>query len=96
MVSRAIVSGKDLTDQKAADFLQINLRETLGIMREINDNVRAAGRPFLIASGTLEEELPNGRVREVRILTMPPTLAKWVRDAERNTDALESARGGQG
>ena len=92
MVSRATVSGKDLTDQKAADFLQLNLRETLGIMREINDNVRAAGRPFLIASGTLEEELPNGRVREVRILTMPPTLAKWVRDAERNTDALESAR----
>jgi hypothetical protein len=89
VVARAAISGKDLTDQMAADFLQVSLRETVGILREANDLARAADRPILISTNTVEEELPSGRTRERRLYTMPTTLAKMVRNAER-ADALES------
>jgi hypothetical protein len=74
----------------AADFVQLTLRETFGIQRELNEEARINERPTLIATTSVDELLPNGRTREKRVFTMPLQIAKLVREAERSVDAAEA------
>ena len=83
VVARGVLAGKDVTDQMAADFVQLNGRETGAILREINEAAKSAGRRGLIKFDTVSEATPNGRLREKRTLTMSEDLASMVRMAER-------------
>jgi len=83
IVARGVLTGKELTDQQAADFIQLSGRETLGILRELNDAAKDANRPTPLIVVPVTEELPNGRVREKRAITMSPPIAQMVRAAER-------------
>jgi hypothetical protein len=89
VVARATLAGKDLGNQEAADFLQLSVRETSAIAREINEAATTAGRPQIIIFEQVMEELPSGRTREKRILMMMAHLARMVRTAEAAVDALE-------
>lgn len=40
VVARAANAGKDLTDQMAADFIELTVREMYGLQREINEAAR--------------------------------------------------------
>jgi hypothetical protein len=91
VVARAVMAGKELTEQQAADFIQLSGRETLGILREVNDNAKDANRPGPIVTLTVTEELPNGKTREKRCLTMSPVHARMVRAAERELHMDESS-----
>jgi hypothetical protein len=89
LVARAALAGKTLTQQQAADFLQLNVRETTAIVREINEAVAQEKRSPLLALTASSEVLPNGRTRDVVALTMLLPHARMVRAAEAAVDARE-------
>jgi hypothetical protein len=89
VVARATVAGKTLTEQQTADFLQLNVRETTAIVREVNEAVTNERRPPLLSLTVSSEVLPNGRHREVRAITMLLQHARMVRAAEEAVNALE-------
>ncbi|MEJ7582490.1 MAG: hypothetical protein WKF43_00090 [Acidimicrobiales bacterium] len=98
LVARSVLAGKQLTDEEAAARTELVLREVLGIAREVNDVARIGGRPVLITTPTVSETLPNGRIREKRVLGMTSEVAELVRAAERTERAasprpLEGADG---
>jgi hypothetical protein len=90
IAARAAAAGKQLRDQEAADFIQLNVREMVGIIREVNEAANAANRPPLLSTSTINEELPNGRLREQRVIVMAPVNARLFRSAERSADNVES------
>ena len=82
-VARATGAGKQIPQRTAADMIQLTERELLGIMREINELCSQQSRSAILMNAAANETLPNGRVRETRVFTMPDDLAEWVRDAEK-------------
>ncbi len=89
VVARASLAGKQVTDQIAADFMQIGITEALKVLREMNVSLRRAQRMQLVEVDVLSEPLPSGRMREKRFLTMKPKIARMVRAAEQAEEALE-------
>ena len=81
VVARGVLTSKEVTDQAAADFVQLSTRETAGVMRELNEAASTANRVQVVVTGIVTEALPNGRLREKRVLTMPTDLAELVRTA---------------
>lgn len=84
VVSRGVLSSGKIADQEAADAIEITNREVLGIVRELNEAANELARPAIIHSRMETDVLPNGRMIERRVLSMPPELAIYIRDAERN------------
>ena len=82
-VGRATLEGKDLPDADAARQLQLTVRETLGIMNDLNATIRSANRPPLISTRGVSERLPNGRITEKRVFVMDLEVAEMVTEAER-------------
>jgi predicted ATP-dependent protease len=90
VVARATLANRDLTEHDAATNLQLSGRETMGIMRELNDQARDASRPPLISTRQVSETLPNGRSKEKRVLSTTEELARWLRAAERAEGMLDA------
>jgi hypothetical protein len=82
-VARSSNAGTTLSDHQIAESIEIPQRELLGIVRELNERAQAASRHPLILVQQDTEQLPNGRIREQRILSMDTELASLVREAER-------------
>jgi hypothetical protein len=82
-VARAAVDGGELDAAEAARKLQLTIRETIGIMTEMNGVTRDADRPVLISTRIVAERLPNGRFADKRMLQMDPDVAALVREAEK-------------
>lgn len=83
-VARAALEGVDLSDVEVARKLQLTVRETSGILNELNSSTREANRPVLITMRTVTERLPNGRTTDKRVLQMEPDVAELVTAAERD------------
>lgn len=83
VAARAQIADKQLTQQGAADAVQLTQREVNGIMRELNEMARDRGRPPVLVHQEIKKELPNGRVRTVSGIATSAELAVMVRDAER-------------
>jgi hypothetical protein len=81
-VARAAADGSDLDAAEAARKIQLTVRESLGIMNELNVISRDENRPVLITVRMVADRLPNGRVTEKRVLNMEPEVAELVRAAE--------------
>jgi hypothetical protein len=81
-VARAAVDGRELIDADAARKIQMTVRETAGIMNELNILTRDSNRPALINVRVASERQPNGRVTERRVLQMDADVADFVRAAE--------------
>jgi len=81
-VARAVADEGELADADAARRIQMTVRETTGIMNELNTTTRATSRPQLISVSVVSERRPNGRVTERRVLQMDPDVAELVRAAE--------------
>lgn len=82
-VARATMAQRELDELDAARMIELSPRETLGIMRELNDLARAAERPQLIVRRTIPEVLPGGSTSERRLLTMAEDVAALIEEAER-------------
>jgi hypothetical protein len=81
-VARAAADGSDLDAAEAARKIQLTVRESLGIMNELNVISRDENRPNLITARMVTDRLPNGRMSEKRVLNMEPEVAELVRAAE--------------
>jgi hypothetical protein len=83
LVARATVAGKDLSDEDAADALELSVREARAIMREVNDVALREGREPLLALRETMVTLRNGRTVSKQIFTMAEPVARMVRAHER-------------
>jgi hypothetical protein len=81
-VARAASDGSDLDAAEAARKIQLTVRESLGIMNDLNAIRREVNRPTLINARMVTDRLPNGRVTEKRVLNMDPEVAELVKAAE--------------
>ena len=70
--------------------MQLGQRETFEILRTLQERVKKENRAKLVGTTHVSEPLPNGRMRDKRILTMEPAVARMVRKAEKAAHAVES------
>lgn len=82
-VATATLRDRPINESEAVSAIQMNRREMIGIMRDVNDLARDSGRQPLVQACTIDEELPNGRTREVRVLAMDDDVARYVVEADR-------------
>jgi hypothetical protein len=80
-VSKATLEGNELADADAARRIQLTVRETAGIISELQALARASNRPPLIVTRTVTDRLPNGRTKDRRVLQMDLEVAEFVRQA---------------
>ena len=82
-VAAATLRDQPILESEAVSAIQMDRREMIGIIREVNDLARDAGRQTLIQARTIDEELANGRSRQVRVLAMADDVARYVVEADR-------------
>lgn len=83
LVSRSTMAGRDLTDQEAADTLELNVREIRDIVRDINELATKSKREPVVGFREATVVLRNGRPANRRLLIMVEPVAKSVRAYER-------------
>lgn len=91
LVARATTAGKDLSDEDAAESLELNQREVRAIVRDINEIGQRGKREPLLALREASVVLRNGRTVQRRLFTMTDAVARTIRGHERAT--LDEARG---
>jgi hypothetical protein len=82
-VARATLEDVDLTDREAAEQVQVRPREVHALAAELSQESQRRRRPAIVTTQMVEDELPNGRIVEVRVLLMDAEVARFVADAER-------------
>ena len=82
-VARATLEDVDLTDREAAEKVQVRPREVHALAAELAQESQRRRRPAIVTTQMVEDELPNGRIVEVRVLLMDAEVARFVADAER-------------
>ena len=90
-VGRSAANERDLSETDAAKLLQLSSRETIAIVREINDLCRDAGRPSLVLRRTFAEVQPNGRTVDVPVLALDEehiALVNAAVDADRAANPI--------
>jgi hypothetical protein len=92
-VARAALEDFDLTDREAAEKVQIRPREVHALAAELQQESHRRRRPAVLTMQMVEDELPNGRIVEVRVLLMDAEVAQLVADAERADLAGHTAIG---
>ena len=83
-VARAALDDVDLTDREAAEQIQVRPREVHALASELAQESHRRRRPPIVTTQMVEDELPNGRVIEVRVLVMDAEVAAFVAAAERS------------
>lgn len=82
-VAQAVQEGDSRPVEDAAAIVELSPRELMGILREVNEMAMERSRPALLAQRMVSETLPNGRKRNVRVLSMTEELAPLVAAADR-------------
>lgn len=70
VVGRHAAAEKELPEADLASFLQLSPRESIAIVREVNEACRELERPSLLLRRTFTEVLPNGRANDVAVVGM--------------------------
>jgi len=83
LVARSTTAGKDLSDEDAAEGLELNVREVRAIARDINEVAQRGKREPLLALRDASVVLRNGRTVQKRLFTMTETAARTLRSHER-------------
>lgn len=91
LVSRAVAAGRQISQAGAADRMEVTQREVLGIVRDVNHQAKEINRPPLLISQEATETLPNGRTRNVAIISTNKEAALFVQSAEK--DEIQGAAG---
>ena len=82
-VATATLNDERITTEEAASRVELSWRESMGLLREINDIAREESRPPLLIRRAVSETLPNGRTRDIRVFSMNDDVAKLVYAADR-------------
>lgn len=83
-VARTAVNDEDISDREAAEQMQVRAREVHALTAELAQESHRRRRPPIVTTQLVEDELPNGRIVEVRVLLMDPDVATLVTRAERS------------
>lgn len=94
-VARATLEDHDLTDREAAEQVQVRPREIHALVAELAQESNRRRRQAIVTTQMVEDELPNGRIVEVRIIVMDPDVANLVAEAER-AELAGHQRAGEG
>jgi transcription initiation factor IIE alpha subunit len=90
LVARTAVAGKELSDEDAAQRLELNVREVRGIVRDVNDTAQRTKREPLLALREATVVLRNGRSVPRRMFAMVEPIARAIRAHERSLLERES------
>jgi hypothetical protein len=82
-VARSTLNEKEPTEADAAKIVQLSVRETVAVMREVNDAARESNHPNIIGRKPITEVLPNGRTQEKMVLFVEGEVTALVIEAER-------------
>ena len=93
-VGRSAANEKDLPEAEAAKLLQLSPRETIAVVREINDLCREMDRMSLISRRSVAEVQPNGRAIDVPVLAMEEEHVPLVNAAVEADRANSPTHGG--
>jgi transcription initiation factor IIE alpha subunit len=85
LVARTTVAGKELSDEDAAQQLELNVREVRAIVRDVNDAAQRTKREPLLALREATVVLRNGRSVQRRIFAMVEPVARAIRAHERSS-----------
>lgn len=85
LVARTTIAGKDLSDEDAAQQLELNVREVRGIVRDVNDVAQRTKREPALALRDATVVLRNGRSVQRRIFAMAEPVARALRAHERTS-----------
>lgn len=83
-VARAAADDEDISDREVAEKMQVRPREVHALTAELTQESARRRRPPIVTGQIVEDELPNGRIVEVRVLLMDPDVATMVTRAERS------------
>jgi hypothetical protein len=83
-VARSAMNEEDLTDREAAEQMQVRPREVHALTAELVQQSHQRRRPPIVSTQMVEDELPNGRIVDVKVLLMEPEVAEMVTRAERS------------
>jgi hypothetical protein len=83
VVSRAIVAGKDMSEEDAAESLELSTREIRGLVREINEGAQRNKSEPLVVLREATVQLRNGRTVQRRLFAMNESVARMIRAYER-------------
>lgn len=83
LVARSTTAGKELSDEDAAQSLELNVREIRGIVRDVHDAAGRSKREPIFALRETSVVLRNGRTVQKRLFTMTDVVARAVRTHER-------------
>jgi len=82
--ARATLSGKTMTDGDMADLIELSVRETSAVLRDINEVAREELERDNVAFRRLTEEVqPNGRSIERWVVSMEPEIARMIVEVEK-------------
>jgi hypothetical protein len=82
-VARSTVAGKEMTDEDAAESLELSTREIRGLVREVNDVAQRNKFEPLLGLREATVQLRNGRTVQRRIFNMDEPVARMIRAYER-------------
>jgi len=85
LVARMTLADKELSDEEAADKLELNTREVRAISRDINEAAQRSKREPLVALRETPVVLRNGRSVQKRLFVMAEPVARAIRAHERST-----------
>lgn len=83
-VARATVEGKEVFEGDAAAAVQLSVRETAAIVRELNEMARDLNHPSIIYRRPTSEVLPNGRTMEKNAIAVDDEIAPLILEAEKS------------
>ena len=89
VVARGVLAGSKSAIRSLPTSCRWHRATPLDVMRRIRVSVTGTGRAHLVGVEVVEVATPTGRLRQKRILTMQPKIARLVRSAERTANALE-------
>lgn len=85
LVARATTAEKELSDEEAAETLELKVREVRSIVRDINEIATRSKHEPMLSLRETPVVLRNGRSVVKRLFTMTEPVAKAIRSYERTS-----------
>ncbi|MEQ1785424.1 MAG: hypothetical protein ABL966_00100 [Acidimicrobiales bacterium] len=85
LVARSTTASKELSDEDAAESLELSVREIRGIVRDLAEAAQGGKREPIVSLRGTSVVLRNGRTVQKRLFAMTDTVARAVRSHERSS-----------
>lgn len=82
-VAVSVLDGDPPSLENVAAQIEMSVRETMGILREVNELARDDSHPPVLVPRSAKETLPNGRERTVRQVFMDNDVAQMIYECDR-------------